>query len=169
MKHMGHHHNNRDDLVGEHPFGDAGQIIFLVVFLALWILDSFFFGFSTFLAGYIHSFIRLPFAGLIIAVGFYLGKKSMHSVFTEKRDSPQIIEKDLYSFIRHPMYLAALLFYAGLILSTLSLLSFGLGIIIFFFYNFIAAYEEKLLEEKLGVDYIEYKNKIPRWFPRLRS
>jgi hypothetical protein len=47
---MGRRHENREDLVGEHPFGDAGQLIFLIVFLALWALDSFVFRFSTFLA-----------------------------------------------------------------------------------------------------------------------
>ncbi len=159
-------HADREDLVGEHPFGDAGQIILLIVFLALWVLDSFVFRFSTFLAGSAPLIIRLVLAGLILAVGFYLGKKSMRIVFSEKRDSPQVIKKDVYSFMRHPMYMAMILFYMALILTTLSLLSLALGILIFIFYDYIAAYEEKLLEKKLGQDYIEYKKKVPRWFPR---
>lgn len=165
---MGHHHDDREDLVGEHPFGDAGQIIFIIVFLALWALDSFVFRFSTFLSEYVHVIIRLVLAGLTLVVGFYLGKKSMRIVFTEKRDSPQVIKKELYSFIRHPMYLAMMLFYVALILATFSLLSLALGILIFMFYNFIAAHEEKLLENKLGQDYVDYKNNVPRWFPRIR-
>ncbi len=163
---MTHRHDDREDLVGEHPFGDAGQIILLIVFLALWVLDSFVFRFSTFLAGSAPLIIRLVLAGLILAVGFYLGKKSMRIVFSEKRDSPQVIKKDVYSFMRHPMYMAMILFYMALILTTLSLLSLALGILIFIFYDYIAAYEEKLLEKKLGQDYIEYKKKVPRWFPR---
>lgn len=166
---MPHHHEDRKDLVGEHPFGDAGQVILLIVFLALWALDSFVFRLSTFLADSVHLFIRIALAGIILAVGFYLGKKSMRMVFTEKRDAPQVIKNEIYSQVRHPMYLAMILFYVALILSTLSLLSLALGILIFFFYNFIAAYEEKLLEEKLGQEYLEYKNKVPRWFPRMRS
>ncbi|MFC2168295.1 methyltransferase family protein [Acidobacteriota bacterium] len=165
---MGHHHEDRDDLVGEHPFGDAGQIILLILFLALWILDSFIFQFSTFLAGYVPLTIRLVLAGIILVVGFYLGKRSLQMIFSEKRDSPQVIKKELYSYIRHPMYLAMMLFYVALIITTFSLLSLALGILIFFFYNFIAAHEEKLLEKKLGQDYFEYKNKVPRWLPRLR-
>ncbi len=89
----------------------------------------------------------------------------MRIVFTEKRESPQVIKKELYSFIRHPMYLAMILFYVALIFATLSLLSFAMGILIFLFYNYIAAFEQKLHEKKLGKDYIEYKNKVPRWFP----
>lgn len=166
---MGHHHDDREDLVGEHPFGDAGQIIFLIVFLALWALDSFVFKLSTFLAASTPLIIRLSLAGIVLAVGYYLGKKSMRIVFTEKRDSPQVIKKELYSFIRHPMYLAMMLFYVALILATFSLLALALGILIFMFYNFIAAYEEKLLEKKLGQEYVDYKNKVPRWFPRIRS
>lgn len=163
---MGHRHADREDLVGEHPFGDAGQIILLIVFLALWAFDSFVFQFSTFLAASVPLLIRLALTGSTLAVGFYLGKKSMRIVFTEKRDSPQVIKKELYSHIRHPMYLAMILFYVALIFATLSLLSFALGIFIFLFYNYIAAYEEKLLEKKLGQDYVEYKNQVPRWFPR---
>lgn len=164
---MGHHHHaDREDLVGEHPFGDAGQIILLIVFLSLWVLDSFVFRFSTFLAESAPLIIRLVLTGIILAVGFYLGKKSMRIVFTEKRDSPQVIKKEIYSFIRHPMYMAMMLFYVALITATLSLLSFAMGIFIFLFYNYIADYEEKLLEKKLGQDYVEYKNKVPRWFPR---
>ncbi len=163
---MTHRHDDREDLVGEHPLGDAGQIILLVVFLALWVLDSFVFRFSTFLAGSAPLVIRLVLAGLILAVSFYLGTKSMRIVFNEKRDSPQVIKKDVYSFMRHPMYMAVVLFYMALILATLSLLSLAMGILIFIFYDFIAAYEEKLLEKKLGQDYREYKKEVPRWFPR---
>ena len=163
---MGHRHDDREDLVGEHPFGDAGQIILLIVFLILWVLDSFVFRFSTFLAGSAPLTIRLLLAGIIFAVGFYLGTKSMRIVFSEKQDSPRVIKKEIYSFMRHPMYMAMILFYVALILTTMSLLSLALGILIFTFYNFIADYEEKLLEKKLGQDYREYKKEVPRWFPR---
>ncbi|MBW1803598.1 MAG: isoprenylcysteine carboxylmethyltransferase family protein [Deltaproteobacteria bacterium] len=166
---MGHRHENREDLVGEHPFGDAGQAILMIMFLALWALDSFVFRISTFLAEYVPLIIRLVPTGLLLVVSFYLAKKSMRMVFTEKRDSPQVIKKEIYSFVRHPMYLAMILFYAALILATLSLLSLALSIFIYIFYNFIAGHEEKLLENKLGQDYREYKNKVPRWLPRLRS
>ena len=163
---MGHHHDDREDLVGEHPFGDAGQIILLIVFLIIWVLDSFVFRFSIFLAGSAPLTIRLVLAGIILAVGFYLGTKSMRIVFSEKLDSPRVIKKEIYSFMRHPMYMAMILFYVALILTTMSLLSLAMGILIFIFYNFIADYEEKLLEKKLGQDYREYKKEVPRWFPR---
>jgi len=166
---MGHRHDDREDLVGEHPHGDAGQLILLFVFLIVWALDSFVLRLSTFLAGSVHLLIRLILAGLFMAAGFYLSRKSMRMVFTEKRSTPQVISTGIYSYVRHPMYLAALLFYLALFLATLSPLSLALSLLIFFFYNYIAAYEETLLEKEFGQDYVEYKNKVPRWIPRLRS
>ena len=44
------HHENRDDLVGEHTFGDMGQLILLVIFLVVWVADSFFLHYTTFLS-----------------------------------------------------------------------------------------------------------------------
>jgi hypothetical protein len=35
-------HSNKQDLAGEHQVGDAGQLIFAVLFLTLWVSDSFF-------------------------------------------------------------------------------------------------------------------------------
>jgi hypothetical protein len=50
---------------GEHPYGDLGQIIILLVFLAIWILDSFVFRYSTFLSASVPIYLRLIFAGMI--------------------------------------------------------------------------------------------------------
>lgn len=166
MRH--HRHEDRKDLVGEHPLGDVGQIILLIVFLIVWIMDSFVFRFSTFLAGSLHLFIRLFLAALVLAVGLYLAQKSIQLVFKEERDTPQVIKIGVFAHVRHPMYLASILFYVGLIVATFSLLSLALGILIFFFYNHIAAYEEEMLGAELGEAYKEYKSVVPRWIPRLR-
>jgi hypothetical protein len=41
------------DLTGEHPFEDIGQLIIAFLFLVVWITDSFFFKYSSFLNKYI--------------------------------------------------------------------------------------------------------------------
>ena len=84
---MSQRHENRKDLIGEHPIGDIGQTILLIVFLALWALDSFVFRFSTFLAAYIPLIIRLVLAGLILPVGLYLATKSMLRKGTRPKSS----------------------------------------------------------------------------------
>jgi len=66
------------------------------------------------------------------------------------------------------MYLAALLFYIGLIFMTLSLVSLAFWGKIFIFYNYIATYEERQLEKRFGQEYIDYRKKVPKWIPRLR-
>jgi len=163
------HHINREDLVGEHPFGDSGQLIFLIVFLVLWILDSFVFHFSAILAKYIPVYTRLILAGLILIPSGFLAWLGLRVVFMEVRDPPRVIRTGVFSYMRHPIYFAALLFYIGLIFMTLSLVSLIFWACIFIFYNYIATYEEKQLEKKFGQEYIDYRKKVPKWIPRLRS
>ena len=92
------HHAGREDLAGEHKAGDAGQIILLVIFLLLWVLDS-------------------------------------------------------------------ILLYPGLICITLSLASLVLWIFIIVFYWYISRHEEKLLLDRFGDEYKDYKRKVPMLFP----
>ena len=63
------------------------------------------------------------------------------------------------------MYFSSLVFYIGLIISTLSLGSLVLWLGIFIFHNYIAAFEENKLEETFGEEYIAYKKKVPKWVP----
>jgi uncharacterized protein involved in cysteine biosynthesis len=43
---------------GEHPYGDTGQLLLLLVFAAVWVADSFFLNATTFLSNYVPDFIR---------------------------------------------------------------------------------------------------------------
>ena len=58
---------DRKDLAGEHPLGDIVQLIFLILFLAVWILDSFVLKYSTFLSESISWYIR-GIAGVVVLV-----------------------------------------------------------------------------------------------------
>jgi len=160
-------HAEREDLIGEHPFGDMGQIILLVIFLAIWIIDSFVIKYSTFLASAIPLYIRIPIAVFVLIVGLYLAKKSTDIIFKTIREEPGVVNHGVFSKVRHPMYLAALLFYMGLLFFTLSILSFIIFLLIFLFYNFIAKHEEKMLTDKFGEDYIKYMGNVSRWLPKL--
>ncbi len=44
---------------GEHPFGDSGQLVLLVLFLLIWVVDSFLLKISTVLSDDISLYIRL--------------------------------------------------------------------------------------------------------------
>jgi protein-S-isoprenylcysteine O-methyltransferase Ste14 len=152
---------------GEHPKGDLGQLIILPFFLMIWILDSFVFQYSTSLSSYVPIYLRLAVAGLILVVAICLIRSGHRAISDEVLASPRLLTDGAFSRVRHPIYLAALLFYLLLISITLSLISLGLFAGIFIFYNYIAAYEENFLEEKFGQDYRDYKKITSKWIPFL--
>jgi len=152
---------------GEHPYGDLGQIIILIGFLAIWILDSFVFRYSTFLSPFVPLYLRLILAGLMIVPAIYLVRSGHRAASDEVLSSFRLLTDGAFSRVRHPLYLASLLFYLFLIVLTLSLISLLVFMGVFIFYNIIAAYEEKFLEKKFGQEYSDYRKKVPRWIPRL--
>ena len=158
-------HAGHEDLTGEHKLGDAIQLILLVVFLAVWILDSFILGFSTFLADKIPWFIRWPAGIILLILTFLLERSGLQAVFGEPQETPHVITYGAFSVVRHPIYLGAILGYAGLTSLTLSLASAALLLVIIPFYRFISRYEEILLTERFGDEYREYKKKVPMLFP----
>ncbi len=153
---------------GEHPFGDEGQLILLGLFLIVWVADSFFFHWSTFLASYISNLVRMILLGLAIIAAILL-VRSGHVVLSGEERPNYVVDTGAFRYVRHPLYLAALLGYLGTAISSFSLLSFLLLIPIFIFYNYIASYEEKLLESKLGESYRSYESRTGKWLPRLQG
>ena len=153
---------------GEHPYGDMGQLILLFLFLAIWILDSFVFRYSTFLSAYVPIYLRLIAAGLILIPALYFFHSGHRAISDEVLSSPRLLTDGAFARTRHPLYLAALLFYVFLIAITLSLISLFVTAGIFIFYNRIAAYEESLLKQKYGQDYRDYKKKTPKWIPHFK-
>jgi len=149
---------------GEHPFGDAGQLVLLGLFLIVWIGDSFFLGKSTFLSNYVPLYIRLVILGLALISAAYLFM-SGHVVVSHEQRPTGVVSTGAFGYVRHPLYLGGILFYIGLSVSTASLFSLSLVVVIFVFYNYIAGYEEKLLERRFGEPYKVYKKKTGKWVP----
>ena len=161
-------HNERNDLAGEHAFSDIGQLGLFIIFIAAWILDSVIFSCSTLIADYVPLYVRIPLAIIILLTAGYFAKKSHGMVFGEAREEPRVIRKGVYNIVRHPMYLGALLLYLGLLVSTFSLIAAGIWVVIIIFYYFNSKHEEKLLLDKFGKDYEDYKNEVPMLIPRIR-
>lgn len=151
---------------GEHPLGDTGQLILFGIFLITWILDSFVLRHSTFLADSIPLVIRLIFLATALIAAFFLFRSGHEAVIGEQRPA-RIILAGAFGYVRHPLYLGSILVYFGLSVSTASLFSLALLVVIVLFYNYIADYEEKLMEAKFGQAYIAYRNKTGKWIPRL--
>jgi protein-S-isoprenylcysteine O-methyltransferase Ste14 len=154
---------------GEHPYGDLGQLILLVIFLAVWLGDSFFLHRTTFLASYVPLAFRLCLAALALSAAFFL-VKSGHVVISHGNHGrlPQtLVMTGAFRYVRHPLYLGCLLTYCGLAVATASLISLALLAVIMPFYNFLATYEENLLEDLFAESYRTYKQKTGKWLPKL--
>jgi protein-S-isoprenylcysteine O-methyltransferase Ste14 len=153
---------------GEHPFGDAGQLILLGVFLVVWVGDSFFLHISTFLSAYMPLFVRLLILGVSLITAVYL-TRSGHVVVSHDQRSERTVSTGAFRYVRHPLYLASLLTYLGLTVSTVSLFSLVVFGGIFAFHNYIAGYEERLLAAKFGKEYDDYKRRTGKWLPRINQ
>jgi protein-S-isoprenylcysteine O-methyltransferase Ste14 len=149
---------------GEHPFGDAGQLILLVLFLILWIADSFFVRISTFLSGVIPLYVRLAFLSLALVTAAYLSISGHDAARREQRGT-KVVSNGAFRYVRHPLYSACLLFYLSFAVSTASIFSLAFFVVIFVFYNYIGSYEERLLDEKFGQEYRKYKRRTGKWVP----
>jgi len=151
-------------LGSEHPRCDSLQNMFLVVYFAIWALDSFILHYSTIFAGSIHVFIRLFLGIFSLVVGIYFVLNAHKVVFNKKADKPKLIITGVYAWVRHPMYLGTLLCCLGFFFTTLSFLSLLVWIVFFVFYDKMVSYEEKSLIQILGKTYVIYQEQVPRWF-----
>jgi protein-S-isoprenylcysteine O-methyltransferase Ste14 len=161
-KHAAHPH-----LTGEHKWGDKGQLILMFLFLSVWITDSFIFHFSTFLLEIIPDYLRIAVAGIVLVSGWYLARNGMKSVFGTERSEPKVISTGAFSIVRHPIYTGAILFYLGATIITMSIASAAFWILIIIFYILIARYEERILTEDFGEEYLNYKKKTGLLFPKI--
>ncbi len=164
----GHHHGRhagREDLAGEYRLGDAIQLVLLFIFLAIWILDSFVLHYTTFLVESIPGYIRWISGIILLLAAGYLSRAGLRIIFGEIREEPHVVTKGVFSLVRHPIYLASILTYGGLICLTMSLASAALWVLIILFYRYISRCEEELLISRFGDEYRDYQRRVPMFFP----
>jgi protein-S-isoprenylcysteine O-methyltransferase Ste14 len=162
-------HANHPHLTGEHKFGDRIQLALLILFLGVWITDSFVFQYSTFLRDVVPDYARIGVATVVLIPGWILARRGMKAVFGTLRAEPSVIDSGVFRVVRHPIYTGAILFYMGASLVTLSIASAFFLLPIIGFYIWIARYEERILTEQFGQDYLNYQKKTGMLFPKLRS
>jgi len=161
-------HHDRPDLSGEYKWGDLGQIILLIVFFIIWILDSFVLKFSIPPYGkFIPFYLRVIIAVVILVCAWIIARKGLRIIFGEKREKPTLIKEGIFGRIRHPIYLGAILLYPPFIVLTLSVTSFIVWIVIIIFYILISRYEEKVLINEFGDEYRQYMKEVPMLCPGL--
>jgi len=159
----------RDDLTGEHALGDAGQIIFALLFFGIWIADSFFLKYTTQLNDIIPALIRKPIGIVLLCLSAYCAWAGLRIVFGEVRETPSVIRKGVFGLVRHPVYLSEVLLYFGLCMLNLSLAAAAVWLGATAFLYYLSRYEEKLLLRRFGDDYRSYMRDVGMWIPRLRK
>ncbi len=155
-----------DDVKGEHPRGDVLQAAFLVSFIVVWAGDSFFLRWTIFLSRYMPLYARLSILSAALVTAALLNR-SGHSAVRDAGRPARVIESGAFRFVRHPMYLSSLLFYAGLTVASLSLVAAGMTVAIFIFFDHIAGFEERVMREKFGDKYEGYMERTGKWIPRI--
>jgi len=106
---------------------------------------------------------------IIIVLWFALsGVKEVTLKVAETHRTEKVITTGVYSLVRHPQYLGALLAHLALsiLFSALYSLLFTPLLIIYLF--LIAWKEEKELVKEFGIEYDEYKSKVPMFIPKLK-
>lgn len=159
----------RRDLCGEHPLGDAGQLVLAFLFFAAWVADTSVLEYTTWLNRYVPLAIRIPFGVVLLVVSGYLATMGLSIVFGEKREEPGVISRSVFGIIRHPIYLSEIVLYLGLLVISLSLAAAVVWGIAILFLHYISRYEERLLLSRFGEEYAQYMREVPMWIPRLRK
>ena len=165
----GHEHgHDRDDLTGEAQGSHAVQLTSAAVFMVVWIIDSFVLNWTTFLDDVIPVWIQLLVGVPLLISSMYLAVVSMRTVFGKHRDPPSVIRTGLFAHMRHPMYFAEVLVYIGLTVLSASLAAGVVTIGAAVSLSLLCRYEERLLIERFGDEYVQYMREVPMWIPRLR-
>jgi protein-S-isoprenylcysteine O-methyltransferase Ste14 len=155
--------HDHEHLAGERPGSHTNQMILMVAFFGVWIIDSFFLRFTTFLFGTFSIWLNIIPAVVILALAIYFMDASHKDLFDTQTEGLATV--GVFGRVRNPMYLGTVLFYVGLTLVTLSLAAAVVLLAICIYYNMLANYEEMKLEERFGESFLEYKKTVRKWIP----
>ncbi len=159
-------------LGSEHPLCDNIQLMMIILFFVVLVLDTLgfiFFDFSTVIILLISLPVLIIPGIFFLILSLYLIIKSHNTIFDDKNNKPKFINSGVYSWVRHPMYLGILLFCFSFFFFSLSILSILIWILFFIIYEKMTAYEEKDLVRIIGKEYISYQKQVPKWILGLRK
>ena len=161
-------YHNWKKLPGEFPNGDKIQACLFIVFIVVWLGDSYLEG-TTWINQYIPSTIRLFLGVPCLLISYYLSRRSKIDLFYNSCPFDEPVQSGIYHYCRHPMYLGVIIFHIGLGLISVSLIGWILIFITIRFYNFLVKYEERKLIEKYDFKYQKYMEIVPKWIPKIRK
>jgi protein-S-isoprenylcysteine O-methyltransferase Ste14 len=104
-------------------------------------------------------------ANLFIVLGFILlssGWRVLHAA----QVNHTLATQGLYSKIRHPQYVGFVAIMFGFLLMWPTLLTLFMFPILLYMYHRLGKHEEKLMIEEFGQEYLDYKKRVPAYFPK---
>ncbi|MFX1595877.1 MAG: methyltransferase family protein [Promethearchaeota archaeon] len=136
-----------------------------VMFFIIWFLDSNIFRISTFLNDFVPFLVRLTLFIVIFISSITFIMISHRALFKSHEPPTSLITQGIMGYVRNPMYFGILLIYVAFIFLSISLICIGFFIIIFLIYNWMVNFEESILENMFGEQYLEYKKKVSKFIP----
>jgi protein-S-isoprenylcysteine O-methyltransferase Ste14 len=112
---------------------------------------------------------------LAIAVGLAMSVWCVSDFVRRGRGTPNpllpptaLVVHGPFALVRNPMYVGGVTMIAGEALLFLSpwLLAWA-ALVLLFFHLRVILYEEPTLARTFGASWVEYRARVPRWFPRL--
>lgn len=143
-----------------------GRILVLIQFIAIFLLLTL--G-SSGVATPIRALISrvLVMSAMVILAIAFVGLRDSVTVNPEPREGAPLITRGIYSWVRHPMYLAVLAFGAGMVVSKWTLPTLLLWLLLFIDLQIKYRYEDQLLAQKWPHAH-EYQERVGALLPRIR-
>ena len=110
-------------------------------------------------------------AAVLIAIGEWIRLAGVAAAGTvtrrRSREVQRLVDYGIFAWMRNPLYVGNFLIWMGFVVASGVLWFLPIAIAIFAIeYYYIVRYEEGVLESIFGGEYLEYKQRTPRWFPR---
>lgn len=110
--------------------------------------------------------ILLELAGYALFLWSVL-ERGRYSVSWEMPENHKLITSGPYRYVRHPSYLAYFLMFIGLFVSLLNLVAL-VPLVAIPGYVSLTTYEEELLIQRFGKEYVGYQKRTGRFLPRIK-
>ena len=111
----------------------------------------------------------LGFALIVVGEAFRLSGVAAAGTVTRRRSRTvqRLVTYGIFAWMRNPLYVGNFLIWIGFTIISGVLWFIPIAVLLFALeYTLIVRYEEGVLESIFGEEYLTYKGRTPRWFPR---
>ena len=109
------------------------------------------------------------FALIVLGEAFRLSGVAAAGTVTRRRSRTvqRLVTYGIFAWMRNPLYVGNFLIWMGFTIISGVLWFIPVAVLLFALeYTLIVRYEEGVLESIFGQEYLRYKDRTPRWFPR---